>query len=78
MITITKKSPLSGRENTLTLDAEVVDFFKWQDGARIQQAMPYLSLDEREWLTTGIYPGEWEEFIFCGCNIGSLTNDINH
>jgi hypothetical protein len=70
MITLTKKSPLTGRENTLTIDAEVVDYLKWQDGTLIQQAMPYLSLDEREWLITGIYPGEWDEFIFCGVGSG--------
>jgi hypothetical protein len=35
----------------------------------IQKAMPYVSYDEREWLMTGIFPGEWMTFIKGGCGV---------
>jgi hypothetical protein len=33
----------------------------WQDGTLIQEAMPNLTPDEREFLITGITPWEWDE-----------------
>ncbi len=62
MITLTKKSPLSGLENTLTIDCDVIEYALWKRGMLIQDAMPDVSTDEREFLMTGIYPGEWDEF----------------
>tara|TARA_R100000388_G_scaffold12164_1_gene9995 strand:+ start:183 stop:374 length:192 start_codon:yes stop_codon:yes gene_type:complete len=36
------------------------DFIKWRDGhGLIQDCLPYLSEDEREFLMTGIMPEEW-------------------
>ncbi len=32
----------------------------WQSGTLIQNAMPHLSPDQREFLMTGITPEEWE------------------
>ena len=31
----------------------------WQNGKSIQNAMPYLTADEREFIMTGITPEEW-------------------
>ena len=69
MIRLTKRSPLTGKENTMTIDCVIADYYRWQDGARIQTVMPYVSSDEREWLMTGIFPGEWELFIKGGCGV---------
>ena len=35
----------------------------WARGALIQVAMPNLTEDEREFLLTGMVPGEWEELF---------------
>lgn len=35
------------------------DYYAWQDGKLIQNAMPYLSADDREILMTGICPECW-------------------
>ena len=61
MITLTKVSPLSGLVNTMTVDCDVIEYALWQRGMLIQDAMPDVSVDEREFLISGIYPGEWEE-----------------
>tara|TARA_R110002124_G_scaffold45165_2_gene137034 strand:- start:429 stop:653 length:225 start_codon:yes stop_codon:yes gene_type:complete len=61
MITLTKVSPLSGFANTMTVDCDVIEYALWQRGMLIQDAMPDVPVDEREFLISGIYPGEWEE-----------------
>jgi hypothetical protein len=68
-ILITKMSPLSGLENTLEVDCDVIDYALWIRGMLIQDAMPDLPIDHREFLISGIYPGEWEDFCRGG---GSL------
>ncbi len=61
---ITKRSPLTGEENTLDLDIDMYDWQKWlRGGELIQNSFPYLSADEREFLLTGLLPGEWEKFL---------------
>ena len=69
MMTLTKKSPLTFTDNTMTIDCEISDYYRWKNGMTIQKAMPYVSYDEREWLMTGIYPGEWMKFIQGGCGV---------
>ena len=61
MMTLTKTSPLSGLDNTMTVDCDVIQYALWKRGMLIQDAMPDVSLDEREFLISGIYPGEWEK-----------------
>jgi hypothetical protein len=34
---------------------------RWMDGALIQDAMPNLNAEQREFLITGITPSEWNE-----------------
>jgi hypothetical protein len=34
----------------------------WAGGALIQEAMPHLSADDREFLMTGSTPEEWDEY----------------
>lgn len=60
--TVTRKSPFSGKTNSMEMTFAAEDYAKWQiDGVAIQNAMPYLSADEREFLMTGITPEEWEK-----------------
>lgn len=66
MITLSKISPLTGFKNTLTVDCDVIEYALWKRGMLIQDAMPHVPTDHREFLMTGIYPGEWDEFVTVG------------
>jgi hypothetical protein len=60
---IQKEHGLTGTTRTLELDITVEQFENWQNGMLIQDAMPNLTPDEREFLMTGILPHEWDEFM---------------
>jgi len=57
---ITKKSILSGNVNQMYLNITEEQINEWTRGALIQTVFPNLNGDEREFLMTGITPGEWE------------------
>ena len=65
MVNVTRKSPFSGKENTMTLNISREEFQKalkrYVAGAYIQDAFHMLDADEREFLKTGITPDEWDE-----------------
>ena len=63
MITITRRSPLTGETNTMRLDLSEGALHAWKGGMLAQDAMPNLSADEREFVMTGITPYEWKEYI---------------
>ena len=56
---VSKTSMMSGIENTC-LDIHRQQYDDWKAGQLIQNAMPQLSSEEREFLMTGITPAEWE------------------
>ena len=58
---IKRRSQMSGvvRERDLNLTQEQYD--QWRNGALIQNAMPQLSKDDREFIMTGITQEEWDE-----------------
>lgn len=60
---ITRKSDISGKENTLEIDVTQEQIDLWQSGVPLQQAMPNVSADEREFIKTGITAEEWEEIF---------------
>lgn len=64
MITITRRSPLSKKINSMVIPMTEKDYdtaFKnWMEGTLIQDAFPNLSADHREFIKTGITPEEWE------------------
>ena len=57
---IEKESPLSGNKNIMDIDVTLAQIEAWKGGELIQNAMPNLSADEREFIKTGITPEEWE------------------
>jgi len=58
---ITKKSGLTGKVHTRDIPVKPEDYADWQFGQNsIQECIPYLSADDREFLMTGITPEEWE------------------
>ena len=57
---ITKISPFSKKAQTQKIEFDMADYDAWQKGKLIQNAMPYLTPSEREFLMTGITAEEWD------------------
>jgi len=57
---ITRTSFLSGKTNTREIPVTEAQLKAWQDGVMIQDAMPNLSADDREFIKTGITVEEWD------------------
>jgi len=58
---IAKKSMLTGNVSMRYIPVTEEQVMRWERGELIQNAMPELSLDDREFLMTGITPLEWGE-----------------
>ena len=58
---IAKTSSLSSRTHEMEIDVSDKQIALWMEGALIQDVMPNLSPDEREFIMTGITPAEWDE-----------------
>ena len=56
---ITKTSMFTGKSHTFEIDVTQAQLDDWQSGTLIQEAMPLLSSDAREFLMTGVTPEEW-------------------
>ena len=56
---ITKKSMFSGEWNTMDIPVTQSQIDDWESGTLIQDAMPNVSADDREFLKTGVTPQEW-------------------
>lgn len=59
MIAITRRSPWSNKIHTMELDLNYEDYKSWKGGMLIQDAMPRLNSSEREFIKTGLTPGDW-------------------
>ncbi len=57
---ITKTSPLTGMLNTMDIDVTPLQIAQWERGMLIQEAMPLLTRDEREFIMTGFTAADWE------------------
>lgn len=57
---VTRASIMTQKRHTMNITMNMEDFRKWQNGKLIQDAFPYLTPDEREFLKTGITPEEWD------------------
>jgi len=60
---ITRNSPFTGTTITMNIDVTQAQLDAWESGTLIQDAMPNISADEREFIMTGITPEEWEELF---------------
>lgn len=58
---IERRSLLSGIIRTIDLPVTEEEIEAWENGAKIQEAMPNLSANEREFIMTGIVQSEWDE-----------------
>lgn len=57
---VTRTSPFTGKVHTLEIPVTHDQIVAWQNGALIQDAMPNLTADEREFVKTGVTPEEWD------------------
>ena len=57
---IIRTSPFSGNTNSMEIEVTQEQLSSWENGTLIQNAMPNLSADEREFIMTGITPEEWD------------------
>lgn len=57
---ITRTSPLTRKTNTLNIDVTEEQLTNWQSGMLIQDAMPNLTPDEREFIMSGMTSQDWE------------------
>jgi len=60
---ITKTSILSGITRTKEINVNQSQIDKWKAGMLIQDAMPDVSVDEREFIMTGSTPEEWDLYF---------------
>ena len=57
---IRRTSIITGASHTMDINVTLEQIAEWERGALIQDAMPHLSIGEREFIMTGITPEEWE------------------
>ena len=57
---ITKTSPITGKVNTREIDVTPVQLNEWLDGALIQNVMPHISKEDREFIKTGMTSDDWK------------------
>jgi len=58
---IAKTSSLTSRTHEMEIDVSDKQIALWMEGALIQDVMPNLTPDEREFIMTGITAAEWDE-----------------
>ena len=58
---VVRKSILTGIVRKRDLDITEAQFEAWQNGALIQDAMPQLSVSDREFLINGVTDEEWRQ-----------------
>ena len=58
---VTKRNIFTGQERSLDLAVTQEQLNRWNNGELIQKVFPHLSVDEREFLMTGIIGEEWNE-----------------
>lgn len=77
---ITKRSPLTLKDNTREIDVTMDQLNAWANGPDvIQKVLPWLSDDDREFLLTGCTPEDWD-FMFKGISaedeIDAIAKDL--
>lgn len=60
---ITRKSMFTGKVHTLDVPCTEEQYRAWQSGVHIQNAMPNVSADLREFVMTGVTPEEWNKIF---------------
>jgi len=58
---IRRTSPFTGIIHDWDINVSEEQLKRWRQGTSIQNAMPNLTADEREFIKTGITPQEWAD-----------------
>ena len=58
---ITKKSAFTGIEHTLEIPVTQAQLDLWNSGVSIQNAMPNIFAEDREFIKTGVTAQEWND-----------------
>ncbi len=57
---ITRTSPVTGIQKTREINVTIEQLKAWESGQLIQDAMPNLTADEREFIISGCTPDDFE------------------
>jgi|TARA_R110002012_G_scaffold173788_1_gene338582 hypothetical protein len=60
---IIRTSRVSAETNVMEIDVTREQIAQWEGGMLIQDAMPNITSDEREFIMTGITPQEWDSMM---------------
>lgn len=60
---IAKRSMLTGIINSMDIAVSEEQLQAWESGELIQEVMPDLTADEREFIMTGATANDWKEFV---------------
>lgn len=61
---IRKISPVTGNEVARDIPLNSEDYFAWKEGlGSIEDLMPYLTTDDKDFILAGIMPGEWKKLL---------------
>jgi hypothetical protein len=60
---VTKKSPISGKVSSMELSITEAQLEAHKNGELAQNIFPNLSVEEREFLISGITPKEWNDLF---------------
>tara|TARA_R110000868_G_scaffold30953_4_gene113879 strand:+ start:85 stop:294 length:210 start_codon:yes stop_codon:yes gene_type:complete len=60
MIEFQMVSPITKFSNTMMIDITMEQYNSWVGGVLIQDAMPNTTVDEREFIKTGMTPECWD------------------
>ena len=58
---VKRRNIFTGQSRSLDLNVTQEQLTRWNNGELIQKVFPHLSVDEREFLMTGIIGEEWNE-----------------
>lgn len=58
---VTRRSQITGKIHTLEVPCTQAQYDKWESGVLLQDAMPDVPKEWREFLKTGITPEEWRD-----------------
>ena len=57
---------MTGKINTMEITMDPSDYVAWKNGMMIQNALPYLTANEREFIKTGLVEDEWDTMTSTG------------
>tara|TARA_B110000467_G_C18174034_1_gene396825 strand:- start:140 stop:343 length:204 start_codon:yes stop_codon:yes gene_type:complete len=60
---IRRQSIITSNINSMNIAVTEEQIKKWQEGMMIQDAMPDLTANEREFLINGVTPDEWKKYM---------------